>query len=154
MYGMEDGPVDMAKLKAAIRQAEGLRLKPYRDSVGKLTIGYGRNLDDIGISQPEADFLLASDINRAIPDAQTLPFWPAISINDARARAVIECVFNLGLGRFKGFTHANAAFSAGNYELASNELLNSKWAQQVGARAQRLAKMVATGLDPQAVSEA
>ena len=35
---------------------EGLRLKPYRDTVGKLTIGVGRNLDDVGITRAEAFF--------------------------------------------------------------------------------------------------
>lgn len=47
---------------------EGLRLKPYRDTVGKLTIGIGRNLDDVGISEAEAEYLLSNDLDRTISD--------------------------------------------------------------------------------------
>lgn len=49
-------------LKDMLIRHEGLKLKPYRDTVGKLTIGAGRNLNDLGISEREAMFLLDNDI--------------------------------------------------------------------------------------------
>lgn len=54
--------MDIDKLSKELRNDEGVRFKPYRDTVGKLTIGVGRNLDDRGISPGEADYLLANDI--------------------------------------------------------------------------------------------
>ena len=60
-----------------ISKHEGLRLFPYADTVGKLTIGFGRNLTDIGISRDEADALLTNDLDRArtgIAEA-----WPPFS---------------------------------------------------------------------------
>lgn len=52
------------RLKAQLVIDEGLRLRPYRDSVGKLTIGCGRNLDDVGITAAEAMMLLDNDVSR------------------------------------------------------------------------------------------
>ena len=57
-------PVRETVIESLIRD-EGLELKPYRDSVGKLTIGIGRNLDDKGISESEARMLLANDVDDA-----------------------------------------------------------------------------------------
>jgi hypothetical protein len=53
-------------LAELLSRFEGLRLKPYRDTVGKLTIGFGRNLEEKGISQLEAEFLLYQDIEQSI----------------------------------------------------------------------------------------
>ena len=52
-------------VKAQLKVDEGVKLKPYKDTVGKLTIGCGRNLDDIGISYTEVDYLLENDLNMA-----------------------------------------------------------------------------------------
>ena len=54
----------MESMIGMLKRHEGLRLKPYQDTIGKLTIGYGRNLDDRGISKEEAEYLLRNDISR------------------------------------------------------------------------------------------
>ena len=56
--------MDRQLLRSQLERHEGLRLKPYRDTVGKLTVGYGRNLEDVGISRDEADFMLDNDIDQ------------------------------------------------------------------------------------------
>lgn len=48
----------MSRLHDMLIRHEGLRLKPYHDTVRKLTIGIGRNLDDVGITHEEALILL------------------------------------------------------------------------------------------------
>lgn len=154
MHGLEDSPVDMAKLKASIALHEGLRLKPYKDTVGKITIGVGRNLTDKGITNDEALYMLGNDIRSAIGEAEAQAWWAKVKDSDPRARALIELIFNLGLGGLKNFTHALAAIDSGNYALAADEFLNSKWARQVGQRAVTLTRMIRTGSDPQAESEA
>jgi len=65
--------MNMQRLQNTLEHHEGLRLKPYKDSVGKLTIGIGRNLDDVGISKSEALLLLQNDIDVAIHYPFTLP---------------------------------------------------------------------------------
>ncbi len=126
---------------------EGLRLKPYRDTVGKLTIGIGRNLDDVGISRDEALVLCENDIATAERELDRVaPWWR--NLNDARRRVLIDMMFNLGANRLLGFKHSLAAMQAGRFELAASGMLESKWAEQVGKRATRLAIMMKTGEVP------
>jgi lysozyme len=123
---------------------EGLRLKPYRCTAGKLTIGVGRNLDDNGITQAEAFALLENDILAVEADLdRTWPWWREMT--DARQQVLADMCFNLGLTRLGGFVNTLAAMKRGDYEAAANGMLASLWASQVGRRAQRLAKMMREG---------
>lgn len=120
---------------------EGLRLKPYRDSVGKLTIGIGRNLDDEGISEEEADFLLRNDLSTH--DSALIRALPWITnLDEARAGVLRNMCFNMGIHGLLGFRQTLALIQQGDYAGAAREMLNSHWAEQVGARAQRLAKQL------------
>ncbi len=131
-------------LKIELTRDEGLRLKPYRDTVGKLTIGIGRNLDDVGISQDEAMHLLDNDIARTTAALdKAIPWWR--SLNDVRQRVVVNMAFNLGVAGLLGFKNTLAAMKAGRYADAAEGMLASKWATQVGERAKRLAAMMANG---------
>lgn len=121
-------------LKGLVKRHEGLRLKPYRCTAGKLTIGYGRNLEDVGITEREADILLERDIAVAKQElARVLP--ESADLGEARYAALVDMVFNLGIARFQGFRKMIAAVKAGDFETAAREMLHSRWAQQVGKRA-------------------
>lgn len=123
---------------------EGLRLKPYRCTAGKLSIGIGRNLDDVGISEDEANYLLNNDIKRAEKDLlDTFP-W-ASKISPRRYYVLVEMVFNLGLGRFKQFKNMLIACEKGDWGEASKQALDSLWAKQVGKRAETLTKVLREG---------
>lgn len=123
---------------------EGLKLKPYRDKVGKLTIGIGRNLDDVGISQKEAFMLLAADIQKAEDFlAKELP-W-TIDLDSVRYGVFCNMAFNLG-SRLLKFDDFIAKAKAGDVHGASVAMLDSTWARQVGERALRLATQYATGI--------
>lgn len=123
---------------------EGLRLKPYRDTVGKLTIGVGRNLDDVGISKQEAMMLLGVDIDKACADLDRfLPWWRDMS--DARQQALANMAFNLGITKLQTFVNTLQAMKEGCYTDAAAGMRNSLWAKQVGARAERLATMMENG---------
>ena len=136
--------MDHRKLKAELERDEGLRLKPYQDTVGKLTIGVGRNLDDVGISKAEADFLLRADIERAEFDARLLVSCFE-QLTDARQRVLVNMAFNLGRPRLGKFRKFLAAVAAGDWHTAAREMLDSAWAEQVGDRATRLARMMREG---------
>ncbi|ODN41151.1 glycoside hydrolase family protein [Piscirickettsia litoralis] len=127
----------------SLKESEGVRFKPYRDTVGKLTIGVGRNLDDLGISDDEANYLLNNDIERVLDQCTSLPYW--LSLNDERKAVIAEMLFNLGLSGVKKFKNMSAALKENNFDKAAAEMLNSKWANQVGNRAVRLANRMKLG---------
>ena len=137
----------MNSLQKMLIRHEGLRLKPYRDTVGKLTIGVGRNLDDVGISEQEALFMLEVDIDRC--SAQVLKYikqnCPDLTITFARHAALVDMCFNMGMPRLRKFKRMLAAIEKGDWDTAALEALNSKWADQVGARAKEIAEMLRTG---------
>lgn len=131
-------------LTAMLIKHEGLRLKPYKDSVGKLTIGVGRNLDDRGISQDEAMILLNNDIRDHRADALNKYPWLA-HLDSVRQDVIVDMVFNMGIERFSSFHLMLTALEQGDYAHAADEMLNSKWAKQVGLRASELSQMMRSG---------
>jgi lysozyme len=136
--------------RALVRQItlhEGVRLKPYRCTAGKLTIGIGRNIEDRGITMAEAELLLRNDLADVRNGlANALP-WIA-TLDDVRQRVLIDMAFNLGIGGLLQFERTLAAVRAGEYQRAAAMMLQSRWASQVGERAKRLARMMETGQDP------
>ncbi len=125
---------------------EGEKLKPYRDTVGKLTIGVGRNLDDVGISASECRYLLANDVAKVCAQlSNRLPWWKTLS--PVRQKVLIDMAFNMGVDGLLTFKNTLAAIEAGDFARASAGMLASKWAEQVKGRAQRLARMMLTGAD-------
>lgn len=136
-------------LIAQLERHESLKLKPYRDSVGKLTIGIGRNLDDVGISVKESHFLCDNDLDERVFPAldRSLPWWRTLSA--ARQQVLANMCFNLGIGRLLGFKNTLALIQAGKFAEASVEMLKSKWAIQVGKepgeRAYELSEMMRDG---------
>jgi lysozyme len=137
------GGYDLATLQAELVRDEGERLKPYKDTVGKTTIGIGRNLEDVGISHDEALMLLANDIVRAeLWLDRNLPWWR--SLDPVRQRVLVNMAFNLG-GRLLSFKNTLKAVQAHDWHAAHDGMLDSLWARQVGARAKRLAYMMLTG---------
>ncbi len=133
-----------ALLRAELARDEGVRLKPYLDTRGKLTIGTGRNLTDVGISEDENDYLLNNDIHRAQVSLDTyLPWWR--TLDSVRQRVIVQMCFNLGPSRLLQFKKTLPFIQNGRYEAAAREMLRSRWAQQVGQRAVRLAEMMRLG---------
>ena len=132
------------KLTDMLVDHEGMKRKPYRCTAGKLTIGVGRNLDDRGISPDEAMYMLANDIRDSRRELSAAFPW-FDKLDEVRQAVLIDMCVNLGLSRLQGFRNTLALIGVGKYEAAAQEMLNSKWAEQVGRRSQRLSRMMATG---------
>lgn len=127
-----------------IKRHEGFRSKVYKCSAGKWTIGYGRNVEDVGITVTEAEYLLDKDLYKSqIELSSSLPWYKGLS--HRRKQAMINLHFNMGTGTLSKFQKFLAAMSASDYSTASAELLNSKYAQQVGQRAQEIAGQIVNG---------
>jgi lysozyme len=126
------------RLAQQLIQDEGLRLKPYRCTAGRLSIGVGRNLEDRGIGESEALLLLDNDIK---------DFWEQLRgrlpwLEKAPERVqevVVNMAFNLGVNGLLGFKETLALMQTEKYDEAARAMLASKWARQVGKRAERLA---------------
>ena len=132
------------KLRALLIRHEGIRLFPYEDSVGKLTIGIGRNLDDRGLSNEEVNYLFTNDVDMATLDLMKI--FPDFSgWTESRRNALVDAMFNLGNTRFLGFKKMIAALKACNWKTAASEMRNSYWAEQLPARVEELARMVEEG---------
>jgi lysozyme len=126
-----------------LRRDEGVRYKPYTDTVGKLTIGVGRNLTDVGLSDAEVEFLLSSDVARVIEQLSPLAWY--VALDPVRQGAVENLAFNLGINGLLHFPHFLAALAAKDWQAAAHELQTSKWAEQVGQRAVRLEQQILSG---------
>jgi lysozyme len=135
-----------SRLHAQLRRHEGWKLKPYRDTTGKLTIGCGRNLDDVGLSDDEVQLLLDHDITRVWQEcvANIEGFG---ALDDVRQHVLLDMCFNLGLSRLLHFVKLLAAVARRDFDDAAREMLDSRWATQVGDRAQTLAQMMRTGVE-------
>ena len=136
--------INMERLKNQLVIDEGLELKPYRCSADKLTIGVGRNIQEVGISKEEAMVLLENDIARVTGQCMAEFNWFS-DLSEVRKEAVINLVFNMGITTFKKFKKTIGYIEQGLFELAGTELLDSNYARQVGDRSLRVANMLADG---------
>ena len=140
-------PENFQRLRNLIADAEGYRQFVYKDTVGKLTIGYGRNVQDRGVTKDEANVLLVNDINWAIDKLHnSFPFFAELT--DVRKMVLVDMCYNLGFVGLLGFEEMLSALGKGDYYLASQEMLDSKWAKQVGDRAEILSEMMCKGVIP------
>jgi len=126
------------------KHVPGERFYPYVDSVGKTTIGWGRNLSDVGISEYEAEALLSVDLAQVETEVRAAFPWLS-STNNVRYYAFVELAFNMGTAKLMGFKKMLAAAKQGEWNHAADELLKSRYAKQVGKRAQVLARQLLTG---------
>ena len=141
---MEVVRMNREQLIEELKRDEGVVLTLYKCSAGKNTIGVGRNVDDRGITDDESDYLLSNDIDLCVKELEgTFPWFQTLS--DTRQRVMVNMCFNLGLSRLMGFRKFLAAMEAGEWETAGVEMLDSKWARQVGPRSTRLRDLVLEG---------
>lgn len=133
----------MTVLEARLNRSEGRRQFPYKDTVGKLTIGVGFNLDDVGLLPEEIDFILRNRIRLAAEDAAKLPAFA--KLDSVRQTVLVDMVYNMGLDTVKKFRNTLAYMEAGDYFAAARGMRNSLWARQVGRRAEELARIMESG---------
>ena len=132
------------KLVEQLKKHEGFRRKPYTDTIGKLTLGIGRNLEDKGITEQEALFMLNNDVDYFYDHLNKKLVWFK-QLDNARQNVLVNMAFNLGVAGLLTFKDTLNAVRMGLYLVAAEEMLNSKWSRQVGKRANELAEQMRTG---------
>jgi lysozyme len=133
-------------IKDYLIKHEGLKLKPYRCTAGKLTIGVGRNLEDKGITEQEATFMLFNDLDECV-DNLRLDIFPDVweTLSDNRQNALIDMRFQLGGAGFRGFKRLIAGVKAGDWEMVKQSIRGSLYYRQVKSRAEDNIKLLAEG---------
>ena len=144
--------LDLLKLADQLIHHEGMECFPYTDTVGKVTIGVGRNLTDRGLTKEECRHLLANDIEISVGELKMNFHWFA-KLDDTRQAALVDLHFNLGINRLKTFTKTlrlieKCILGDDLWSKVAEELLDAKWAGQVGQRARTLARMRELGDNP------
>ena len=135
-------PVDTQKVRRMLEIDEGLKLKPYKCTAGKTTIGIGRNLDDVGISKELAYQMLDEDVAMAQKVCSRLfeEQWTKWSEN--RKLGWINLAFNLGYERLSKFKNTLRAARIEDWDAVESGLRDSLWYKQVGKRAERVVEMI------------
>lgn len=134
------------KLVEQIKRHEGFRARPYKCTAGKNTVGYGRNLDDVGITKTEAMELLENDLHNVEVVLSDHDFYSNLScVDDVRCDVVVNMAFNMGVAGLLKFQKMIAAIERKHWNQAATEMLNSRWAKQVPSRANELAEQMRTG---------
>ena len=136
--------MNLGQIEKRLIEFEGLRLMPYRCTSNKLTIGVGRNIEDRGISVETAMQMLREDLElvidelkRAIPGFDKMP--------ESVQEALVDLAFNMGTPTLLTFKRALRALQAQEWDNAADEILSSRYAKQVGRRAEIIADMIRSG---------
>lgn len=129
-----------------IKYHEKYRRFPYRCTAGKLTIGYGWNLDDNGITVEQATYILDQQVRAVRVTLSAEPYW--INLGVVRQAVITDMAFNLGWPKFALFKRMRAALGEHAYSRAADEMVNSNWYKQVGTRSKRLVGMMRSGQWP------
>lgn len=130
-------------LKARLMIEERYERYPYKDTRGILTVGYGRNLESVGLSEKEASFLLDNDIRSVERSLLNMPVF--LQLDSMRKSILLDMAFNLGAKGLFGFKKMFEALAKKDYEQAAREMQNSTWSKQVGGRADKLIDMMRAG---------
>ncbi len=134
-------------IKRQLTRDEGREKSAYTDSLGYITIGVGRLIDkrkNAGLRDSEIDFLLENDIDEVTSSLEMHLPWVK-NLDEARYGALVNMAFQLGVDGLLKFDMTLHLIKTGNYGYASAEMLNSLWAKQTPARANRLAYQIRTG---------
>lgn len=133
--------MNITRLRNTLIRHEGLKLLPYKCTAGKLTLGVGRNIEDRGISKETAMQMLDEDIEICLNELmERLNYFETLPTEVQET--LVNLCFNMGISRLMKFQLMLGAIEAGQYELAAKELLDSRYARQVGKRAEELADIL------------
>lgn len=118
--------MDLNKLKQSVKKYEGLKLKPYLCPKKKLTIGFGRNLQDRGITNLEAETMLDRDLlDIKLELEDSIKFFH--KLDDIRQNVLIEMAFNMGVPHLLEFKNTLKFMEKSDFINASIEMLDSQW---------------------------
>lgn len=144
--------IDKVKLLDIITREEGYRDKPYHCSENYPTIGVGLRIGPKGASldnytftmdQATAQAAMLDKIGQILIKLNGQKWFK--SLNPARKSIIISMCYQMGFNGVMRFKKMISAIGQGEYIVAGREMLDSRWAKQTPARAQRHAEVMRTG---------
>ena len=133
----------MAKLRRSLIKHEDFKNFPYIDTVGKITIGIGYNLSDRGLSDEWINKQFLEDIQFFYDKLSQFDWFQDLTLD--RQIVLVDMAF-MGMKRFMSFKRMISALENHDYNKAADEMLDSKWATQVGQRAITLSNAMRSGV--------
>ena len=130
-----------------IKRHEGFVSNAYKDSLGYLTIGYGRLIDKSkggGITESEAEYLLANDVN-GVYDSLMHNLSCFTTLDAPRQAVLLNMAFQMGVHGLMQFKSTLNLIELGDYDAAADNMLKSLWASQTPNRAKEMATQMRTG---------
>ena len=137
----------IAKATKQIKKHEGFVSNAYKDSLGYLTIGYGRLIDKSkggGITESEAEYLLANDVN-GVYDSLMHHLSCFTTLDAPRQAVLLNMAFQMGVHGLMQFKSTLNLIELGDYDAAADNMLKSLWASQTPNRAKEMATQMRTG---------
>jgi lysozyme len=123
----------MTRIADLIERHEGKRTRPYTDTVGKLTVGIGRNISDVPFSKDEIYLVFRNDVAQARRARERLfPTW--VELSAVPQAVLLDIMDNMGSARIRGSRRTRRALRRQGFENSAVEMLDSKWAGQVGKK--------------------
>ncbi len=134
------------QIKAMIQGHEGYEDHVYLDSLDKPTCGWGHLLA-VGTKVPSAasEAFFDQDFNVAKADYLSMMLQYGLDLNPTRRAVLVDMLFNMGLTRVRRFVLMIKALQAEDYNLAAEEMVDSRWYRQTKSRAKELVKMMREG---------
>lgn len=130
-----------------IKRHEGLVLHAYKDSLGYLTIGYGRLIDKAkhgGINEAEAEYLLQNDVSSVLSVLhRNITFFDSLCV--PRQAVLMNMAFQMGITGLLKFKKTLTLIEMGDYDAAADNMLKSLWAKQTSNRAAEMADQMRSG---------
>lgn len=131
------------KSEEQLKRHEGYRDKPYRCTAGKLTIGFGRNLSDNGISRKEAEIMLRDDVIECVKDLEIIFTQKGFkSFPFEVQKTLINMRYQLGAGGFRTFKNTIQLCKQKRWKDMAKHMKLSKWYEQTTNRAEELAEII------------
>ena len=139
--------MDIEQLRETLKVDEGIKYEIYKDHLGYPTFGIGHlivesdeeygqsvgtgvHLDRVNEAFDEDVSVMIDEAKKLFPDLEDLP--------EEAQQVIVNMTFNMGRPRLSKFKKFIAGVNAGDWEKAAVEMMDSRWAKQVGSRAERL----------------
>jgi lysozyme len=140
------GNMNIEQLAAQLEIDEGKKKRIYLDTATppRWTGGIGRNMTDRDFSEDEIQLMLKNDIDLVCDQLDNrMPWWKHMT--ERRRQALANFTFNVGINTAMTFKNSMALLQSGQYSKAADAMMDSKWARQVGDRANRVTTMIREG---------
>lgn len=145
--------MNIEALREQLKVDEGVKYEIYKDHLGYPTFGIGHLIteddpehgepDGTEISEDRVNEVFESDVAKFVSEAKIL-FSDLDELPDVAQQVIVNMAFNMGRPRLSKFKNFIAGVNDNDWVRAAEEMMDSRWADQVGARATRLRNLILT----------